>query len=84
MRANKGGVCIMKTSSDMDINTYLRSLDQVLGALETFNNKQAAIENIQIIETRINTALGIPVPDPAPTPAPVPAPTPAPAPTPTP
>jgi hypothetical protein len=48
----------MKVPAAMDINTYLTSLDQVLTALESFNNKGAALENIQIIETRITTALG--------------------------
>jgi hypothetical protein len=56
----------MTIPPEMDINTYLGSLNQVLMALETFNNKKAAVENIQIIETRINTALGIPAPQPPP------------------
>ena len=49
--------CVMKVSADMDINTYLSSLNLVLAALEQHNNKAAAIENIQIIETRITNAL---------------------------
>jgi hypothetical protein len=51
------GPCVMKVPADMDINTYLSSLNLVLGALEQHNNKTAAIENIQIIETRITNAL---------------------------
>lgn len=53
------GPCIMKVPADKDINTYLTSLDQVLSALEMYNNKAASIESIQIIENRINTALGV-------------------------
>jgi hypothetical protein len=51
------GSCLMKVPPEMDINTYLSSLSLVLGALEKHNNKTAAIENIQIIETRITNAL---------------------------
>jgi hypothetical protein len=51
------GPCVMKVPSEMDINTYLSSLSLVLGALESHNNKAAAIENIQIIETRISNAV---------------------------
>lgn len=49
--------CVAKVPTDMDINTYIRSLEQVMVALVTHNNKQAAIENIQIIETNIDRAV---------------------------
>jgi hypothetical protein len=55
--AKLSGPCVMKVPPAMDINTYLSSLNLVLGALEIHNNKTAAIENIQIIETRITNAL---------------------------
>jgi hypothetical protein len=47
----------MKVPPDMDINTYLGSLNLVLDSLSHHNNKTAAIENIQIMETRITNAL---------------------------
>ena len=49
--------CVAEVSTDLDINTYLNSLRLVLSSLEQHNNKAAAIENIEIMETRINTAL---------------------------
>lgn len=49
--------CVAEVPSDLDINTYLNSLKLVLSALEQHNNKTAAIENIEIMETRITNAL---------------------------
>lgn len=49
--------CVAEVSTELDINTYLQSLRLVLSALEQHNNKTAALENIQIMETRINNAL---------------------------
>jgi hypothetical protein len=49
--------CVAAISTDLDINTYLKSLRLVLASLEQHNNKAAAIENIEIMESRINTAL---------------------------
>ena len=49
--------CVAEVPSDLDINTYLNSLRLVLASLEQHNNKAAAIENIEIMETRINNAL---------------------------
>jgi hypothetical protein len=42
---------------EKDINTYLHPLELVLTALASHNNKNAALENITIIENNINTAL---------------------------
>jgi hypothetical protein len=49
--------CVATVSSELDINVYLRSLRLVLASLEQHNNKAAAIENIEIMETRITNAL---------------------------
>ena len=49
--------CVAAITSDLDINAYLNSLRLVLSSLEQHNNKAAAIENIVIMETRINNAL---------------------------
>lgn len=49
--------CVATIPSDLDINVYLRSLRLVLASLEQHNNKTAAIENIEIMESRITTAL---------------------------
>jgi hypothetical protein len=53
---------------NLDVNTYIASLNQVLNALNTHYNKPAALENIKIVETRIQTAvyqsLGLPLPPP--------------------
>lgn len=54
----RNGPCKAHIDPELDVNTYLHSLNQVLTALEKFNNKQAAMENIHIMETRIQTALG--------------------------
>lgn len=51
--------CVASVPSDLDINTYMNSLQLVLAALEQHNNKTAAIENIQIMETRITNALTV-------------------------
>ena len=49
--------CMAEVSTELDINTYLKSLQMVLASLEQHNNKTAALENIQIMETRITNAL---------------------------
>jgi hypothetical protein len=49
--------CVLKIPVEKDINTYLHPLELVLTALTTHNNKNAALENITIIENNINTAL---------------------------
>ncbi len=49
--------CVAEVPTNIDINTYLSSLQLVLSALEQHNNKTAALENLEIIETRITNAL---------------------------
>lgn len=51
---------------NLDVNIYIASMNQVLTALDTHYNKAAALENIKIVETRIQAAvyqsLGLPLP----------------------
>lgn len=54
---SKSKSCVYNVPSDLDINTYLTDLNKTLYSLKQFNNKQGAIENILIIETRLNTAI---------------------------
>ena len=55
--AKRPSACVLKTPEDHNVNTYLQSLQQVLMALELYANKQGAIENIKIIENRIDRVM---------------------------
>jgi hypothetical protein len=55
--AKRPSACVLKIPEDQNVNVYLQSLQQVLSALEKYNSKTAAIENIQIIENRIDRVL---------------------------
>ena len=49
--------CVYTPPPGTDINLYLKPLGQTLASLSKYNSKQAAIENIQIIEANLAAAL---------------------------